>query len=406
MRPSSLLRDVVYSAITLLSVAPLMSHAADGTFWTYFQRMMWTWTCPVGSVLQPFTNTADSSYASRNCVSLSTLLWNTAWFTAPAWQAVIGFTNTGALRFAALWDEAPIGSIMAFDLAICPAWWLPADGVAATPDLRGEFIRGWHSGMTGRQVSPTNTTVSSAVGSWQEDMFRSHSHTTDNFNPSGWWRNSDGFTRWMSGMGGTITSNATWWSETRPRNIALLYCKKVASSAPTTNPNLTWTNTLGTSNGHVTLATTGNVGIGTPAPSARLDVIGNIRSSSGILANQIAIGNTSNTHGPQSYPHQTIQLPGWANLRFNFGWEDRAILTPTGVLEVRGWIRFPDNTLQTTARGGWTLNYQTTTSYIAWGGWGGWVFQRDCPPWYVVTWIIWRAGRMVDQIGVRCTKLD
>jgi hypothetical protein len=61
-------------------------------------------------------------------------------------------------------------------------------------------------------------------------------------------------------------------TQTRPRNVALLYCMKLTSSSSSPSSNVTWTNTNGTSTGNVILATTGNVGIGTIAPSTPLDI--------------------------------------------------------------------------------------------------------------------------------------
>lgn len=43
-------------------------------------------------------------------------------------------------------QSTPPKAIMAFYLKECPVGWLPADGKNETPDLRGEFIRGWDTG--------------------------------------------------------------------------------------------------------------------------------------------------------------------------------------------------------------------------------------------------------------------
>lgn len=107
MRQSFFLRSVAYIAITFLSLAPLSSYAADGTFWTYFERMVWTWPCASGYVLTWFDN-SSWDYGKRTCISLSTMLWSILWAnTAPAGQAVLGFTSTGGLRYGSVsWINA------------------------------------------------------------------------------------------------------------------------------------------------------------------------------------------------------------------------------------------------------------------------------------------------------------
>lgn len=82
------------------------------------------------------------------------------------------------------------------------------------PDLRGEFVRGLDSGRgvdTGR-----------AFGSAQSDDVKAHSHTSYQ---TGWQTGAAGGTEWVGNL--TLTSSSsTGGSETRPRNIAMLYCIK------------------------------------------------------------------------------------------------------------------------------------------------------------------------------------
>lgn len=49
---------------------------------------------------------------------------------------------------------------------------------------------------------------------------------------------------------------------------------KVSAAPATASNSVTWMNVDGTSSGRVALATTGNVGIGTAAPTTKLEVIG------------------------------------------------------------------------------------------------------------------------------------
>jgi len=84
------------------------------------------------------------------------------------------------------------------------------------PDARGEFFRGWDDGRgidTGR-----------ILGSWQEDMFKSHNHLSFG-GPNAGFRNSDH-------NGGTLFQSIdrpttyTGGVETRPRNISTLVVLK------------------------------------------------------------------------------------------------------------------------------------------------------------------------------------
>jgi hypothetical protein len=89
------------------------------------------------------------------------------------------------------------------------------------PDLRGEFIRGWDNGR--------NIDSGRIFGSAQGDIFRSHSHnitgTTSNINnvPGAHFYNTNQFNTTSST---TDTSTPAGGTETRPRNIALMFCIK------------------------------------------------------------------------------------------------------------------------------------------------------------------------------------
>ena len=86
------------------------------------------------------------------------------------------------------------------------------------PDLRGEFIRGFDNGRgidSGR-----------LIGSFQVDEFKSHSHAT-----SAWYWNTSIGGNAIYGSNGSGSSSGggtggTGGTETRPRNIAMLYCIK------------------------------------------------------------------------------------------------------------------------------------------------------------------------------------
>jgi hypothetical protein len=116
----------------------------------------------------------------------------------------------------------PSGAVMAFDLAACPAGW--SEYTAA----RGRFLRGIDNGASN---DPDGTRV---PGSVQADAFQAHQHTysmqpglLDNpYNITG--------TRWFAPTPATTSgyvadgTNGTprISSETRPKNVAVLFCRK------------------------------------------------------------------------------------------------------------------------------------------------------------------------------------
>ena len=118
-----------------------------------------------------------------------------------SWQAIVLPTGTDApsdgdqyVRQNGAWTQlstGPVGMIVAYANATIPTGWLECDGSAIpsqytelkallgnnVPDLRGEFIRGWDNG---RGVDSGRT-----LGSTQTDAFESHNHSaTANSNSS------------------------------------------------------------------------------------------------------------------------------------------------------------------------------------------------------------------------------
>lgn len=154
---------------------------------------------------------------------------------------------SGAWASAPIPQGVPAGAIMAFAMSTAPAGWLKCDGrstgiyrpatdpiytalfdaIGTTygagdgsttfnlPDLRGEFIRGWADGGsvdTGR-----------ALGSAQDDMLKAHSHAITYANgASGTGTNAIAY----PGTNWNTTSAPAGGTETRPRNVAMLYCIK------------------------------------------------------------------------------------------------------------------------------------------------------------------------------------
>ena len=136
----------------------------------------------------------------------------------------------------------PTGMVAPFAMSTAPTGWLECDGSAVSrttyadlftalgtthgvgdgsttfnvPDLRGEFIRGWDNGK--------GTDSGRTFGSFQADEFKSHDHKISGFGSGGTLNGgpfADGGAR-----PATYPSSAIGGTETRPRNIALMYCVK------------------------------------------------------------------------------------------------------------------------------------------------------------------------------------
>ena len=122
----------------------------------------------------------------------------------------------------------PTGSVTMFAGVTVPAGWLECNGQAApsalaavlgtsnVPDLRGEFVRGWDNG---RGVDSGRALLST-----QADEFKEHNHTIASFgrvnvNPSG--NQNPYYSR-----SGTENTSSVGGTETRPRNVALMYIIK------------------------------------------------------------------------------------------------------------------------------------------------------------------------------------
>lgn len=147
---------------------------------------------------------------------------------------VDGSVTSAKLATDIQYSIVPTGAIMPFYRSTAPDGWLICDGSAIpaqfttlislvganTPNLRGMFIRGWSPSTTLTSRDPLSG--SRTLGSTQEDAFERHQHggvyaasgstvgDQRNINYSSY----DGFTDFTGDV------------ETRPVNIALLYCIK------------------------------------------------------------------------------------------------------------------------------------------------------------------------------------
>ena len=99
------------------------------------------------------------------------------------------------------------------------------------PESRGEFLRGWDHGR--------GVDAGRAVGSWQADEFKSHTHSVKDSSGAG-----NVFDSWVYGDTGNgvtddenLRTNPSGGVETRPRNLAVMWCIK-AWNAPVNQGNI------------------------------------------------------------------------------------------------------------------------------------------------------------------------
>ena len=131
------------------------------------------------------------------------------------------FAGDGSALTNLTGGNLPTGAIMAFDLATCPTGWSEY-----TPAY-GRFLRGIDKSGTGIDPAGTRT-----AGNVQADELRSHSHP---FTDGAEWRVTSG----IGGAYGLMNQGnfsgpsnragvvgATGGAETRPKNVAVLYCRR------------------------------------------------------------------------------------------------------------------------------------------------------------------------------------
>jgi len=92
------------------------------------------------------------------------------------------------------------------------------------PDLRGEFIRGWDHGA-GSDPNAASRAGGDTVGSSQNDEIKTHTHNTG-LNTLNGAAGTYFTTNHQPGAPAAVPTGSTGGSETRPRNIAMMFCIK------------------------------------------------------------------------------------------------------------------------------------------------------------------------------------
>lgn len=229
--------------------------------------------------------------------------------TTPAAGLTIFNTSTSTLQiytgtgWYTVGQNIPNGAIMAFASSTCPEGW------AEYTPAYGRFLRGIDK--SGSSIDPWGLR---AAGSLQDQDWKGFSMTDTLQNVS------TGYSHGPVDMGKSTSSfignlfTGKWenpstsigvkWNgadEVRPKNVAVLYCSYSGTSIPlapgateivqgNTEVNVSDTGTDGKISliaegvEAVTVTSNGNVGIGTPAPQAKLDVAGDVKFGNSSVA--------------------------------------------------------------------------------------------------------------------------
>lgn len=114
-------------------------------------------------------------------------------------------------------DAMPAGAVVAFDLTVCPPGW------SEYTQARGRFLRGIDNGA-GNDPSGTR-----APGNTQADAIINHTHSTGFYSRSIYTHEGPANAMTVVSSGSALsTGNPTGGgtTETRPKNVAVLFCRK------------------------------------------------------------------------------------------------------------------------------------------------------------------------------------
>lgn len=137
----------------------------------------------------------------------------------------LGNANVSGLSIP---DSVPVGAIMSFYLSFCPSGWIAADGTNGTPDLRGQFVRGLNDFGTGVRSDGNQDPdgLGRVLGDWQVDAFKSHTHGMSLNTQTGAYGTYFRTVHAVPNVDVRTTTDGNNGLETRPKNVALIYCMK------------------------------------------------------------------------------------------------------------------------------------------------------------------------------------
>jgi hypothetical protein len=121
----------------------------------------------------------------------------------------------------------PTGMVLPFNLSACPGGWIESNGTSGTVNLQGYFPRIYNTGGGPYDFGHAQNVV-------QGDSYISHAHdiggspvTFLNFFTAHTSNTGGGYVTSIGSASGTSGANSgVYGSETRPVNIALLFCQK------------------------------------------------------------------------------------------------------------------------------------------------------------------------------------
>jgi microcystin-dependent protein len=186
---------------------------------------------------------------------MATQISGTTGISAPAVNAAGNIQATGNIIGTGV---CPAGVVLPFAITIVPTGWLACDGTiiptsgtlqgvdaallqtlrsllgttygttGQLPNLQGQFIRGLTTNLSTTSRDPLS--ASRVLGNIQNDMFKDHAHTYSLAVNSNVYSHNGGAGALRTLNADGQTSNANFPDnngiETRPVNIALLYCIK------------------------------------------------------------------------------------------------------------------------------------------------------------------------------------
>ena len=282
------------------------------------------------------------------------------WIRYNSTTSVIEYYN-GTIWVAASNAVDPAGMIGAYPMATCPTGWLQANGAAVSrttyaslftaigtmygsgdgattfnlPDYRGYFLRGWNNGaaIDPDAASRTNRgdgTTGDNVGTKETDQLASHSHNLPVRYGANSWNVGGIFGTDYAGSAVTSVSSATGGNETRPKNISVIYCVSTANIGSVTTANTgsgsanyvpQWTSSTALGNSPIAVSGS-NVGIGTTAPGAKLEIAGTsgvdgIKFPDGSIQTTSATGHILITHELPNATYAGSSVVGWQTRPLN-----------------------------------------------------------------------------------------